>query len=662
MTTTSSSRPIEPADLFRLKFIQAAQLSPDGKSVVYAVSHIDPEKEKEFVTLWHMPLETGATRQLTNGQARDEEPQWSPDGTRIAFRSTRESKSQIYIIPVDGGEARTLTDMPQGVGGGPVLSPDGRYIAFTAGPQVEPRDPSKPYRITRHVYRFNGLGYMDEAVQDIYVTAVAGGEPQRLTNDGCHNTRPQWSPDGDGLLYLASFCPESHRYMPHLRLVRLSGETQDLVGDWGYAVSGAWLPDGKHVVFIGTPIQRPFAEKSDLWVISREGGEPECRTAGSKLGVGGALSLDMPVPTIGFSLKILVAENGLEAYVMGLNGGTYHIYRISLRGSEEWAPMITGNRSCVFQDMSKDHLLFAATTFNEPTNLFLADLTSGDERQLTYLNAELLAQCKLPMVEHLLFPGEDGIEVEGWLMIPPEGERPYPTILYIHGGRHAAYGHGFSFVFQMLAGAGYGVLFINYRGSHGYGDAFAKPVVGNWGSHDYGDLMAGLDLAIEKGLADPERLGCTGGSAGGTLSCWIVGHTDRFKATVAENPVTDWVSEHGTSDIGPWFHEREFGGSLNDTIDITYRNSAISYAHRCMTPTLLIHHEEDYRCPSEQVEEFYTVLKVNGCIVEMVRFPNSHHGGARLGDPLVRRVRNEVLLDWMDRYVRGFAPDEGIFC
>jgi dipeptidyl aminopeptidase/acylaminoacyl peptidase len=205
----------------------------------------------------------------------------------------------------------------------------------------------------------------------------------------------------------------------------------------------------------------------------------------------------------------------------------------------------------------------------------------------------------------------------------------------------------------MLTGAGYAVLFVNQRGSTGYGDEFSTRIIGDWGNLDYKDLMAGVDFVIQKGIADPDRLGCCGLSGGGNLTCWIVGQTDRFKAAVPENPVTNWVSMYGVADIGPWFVPAEMGELPHEIPEVYRRCSPITYAHRCTTPTLLIQGEHDYRCPTEQSEQFYAVLKASGCVVEMVRLPASFHAASIRGAPVVRRIQNEALLDWMNRYVLG---------
>ncbi|MDQ4076346.1 MAG: S9 family peptidase, partial [Chloroflexota bacterium] len=370
-----------------------------------------------------------------------------------------------------------------------------------------------------------------------------------------------------------------------------------------------------------------------------------------KYGVDSTLQADMPMPITKVP-RLLVSEDGQSAYAQVQVGGTIQIYRIALTGSERWTAVVDGERAALPLDLRQDTLLFLVSTLNDPTNLFVRDLEGSNECQLTYLNRELLEERALPRVVSLMFRSVDDVLVEGWLMEPPMGEMPYPTILYIHGGPHVGFGHAFSFDFQMLAGAGYAVLFINQRGSSGYGDRFATQIIGDWGNLDYRDLMAGVDFAILEGYVDPERLGCCGLSGGGNLSCWIVGQTNRFKAAVPENPVTNWVSLYGTSDIGTWFAVEELGGHPHEIPEVYHRCSPITYAHRCATPTLLIQGENDYRCPPEQSEQFYTVLKANGCITEMLRLPGGSHNGSVYGDPPLRRAQNEALLDWMNRYVR----------
>jgi len=361
----------------------------------------------------------------------------------------------------------------------------------------------------------------------------------------------------------------------------------------------------------------------------------------------------MPVSASWGVPRILVSEDGGHAYMNVQDGGTVQIYRISLSGPEGWEPVISGERCCVLLDGGEGSLVYAVSTLNDPSDLYVAGVDGEGERRLTGLNDKFLGGIALPGHQRLGFESADDVDVEGWIMTPSVGEAPYPTVLYIHGGPHSAFGHVFSFDFQMLAGAGYAVLFVNHRASTGYGDEFSTRIIGDWGGPDYEDLMAGVDHAIEKGYADSEKLGCCGLSGGGNLTCWIVGHTDRFRAAVPENPVTNFRSFYGVSDIGPWFAVRELGGHPHEIPEVYARCSPITYAHKCKTPTLLVQGENDYRCPAEQSEQFYAVLKANDCPVEMVRLPESPHVGSMGGPPAIRRAQNEALLGWMNRYVLG---------
>ncbi len=662
MTDQPTPRPVHPDDLFQLRFLQAATLAPNGEMVAYSVSTYDADTDADTEQLWLLTLATGEQRQLTFGKGRNQAPQWSPDSKTLAFLSMRGGKPQIFLLPVDGGEARQLTNFKQGISGGVAWSPDGMQLAFGAPPQPDqPHDPTLPYRLTRAVYRFDTLGYLDSAVQDIYAIDAAGGEARRLTDDGCQNSAPQWAPDGSRLLYVATMQPDSQRGMDAaLRTVRLDGSIETIIDQgWGNLTgSAAWLPSGKGLAFIGVAAGQPIGTQNNLFVIDLTSGTVgnrtvANRTAGLDRQVGAQLQADMPTAIARQLNKVLVTADGAAAYVQVQNGGTVPIYRVQLTGEPSYAPVVTGDRTCYLLDGQKasGRLLYAVSDFTNPPDLYLADGNGENERRLTELNGSLLASLQKSAVEHLCFTGADGAQVEGWFVYPAEAARPLPTILYVHGGPHSAFGAVYHFDTQLLVGAGYGVLLVNQRASTGYGNAFSTAIKGDWGNLDYSDLMAGVDAVIDQGWADPERLGVCGLSGGGNLSCWIVGQTNRFKAAVPENPVTNWLSFYGVSDIGVWFAVEQLGGHPHEIPEVYRRCSPTTYAHRCTTPTLLVQGEHDWRCPAEQGEQFYTILKVAGCPVEMVRLPTMPHAGAINGAPKMRRAQNEALLGWMNRYV-----------
>jgi dipeptidyl aminopeptidase/acylaminoacyl peptidase len=658
------SRPVTPDVLFELKFLHSVTVSPSGAQIAYALSEYNGDADTDFQNIWLLEVKCGRTRRLTHGTACNTLPSWSPDGQTLAFLSDRGNQTQIYLLPLNGGEARQLTNLPQGVAGGPVWSPDGSAIAFSATKEEEaPIEPDIAFRVTRHVYRFDGMGYLDALIHDLYLVDVADGAIQQLTNDENHNTAPHWSPDGRRLLFTVGMRPDTHdNYAPELAILDLSDPSismprVDIIvsAKWGDASPiAAWLPDSRSVAFVGQVGGLPIGSKSDLFIVDIEGGVPENRTAGLPEGVGGRMQPDMPAAAFFTATALPISSDGSDAYVKTQIGGTIQIWRVALDGEESFNVVMDGDRSCLplALNTGNDALFALVSTLDDPLNIIEFDLDHRRERQLTTVNADTLGQLAAPMVEHFTFGSIDGVSVEGWMLFPPGAIGPHPTVLYIHGGPHSAFGHLYHFDMQMLVGAGYGVLMINHRASTGYGDAFSTAIKGDWGNLDYADLMAGVDVAIERGWADPNRLGVCGLSGGGNLTCWIVGQTDRFKAAVPENPVTNWLSFYGTSDVGVWFSVEQLGGHPHQIPETYAKCSPITYAHGCTTPTLLVQCESDWRCPAEQAEQFYNVLKANGCVVEMVRLPGGSHIGAIAGPPNLRRAQNEALLDWMDRYVR----------
>ncbi|MHA6799419.1 S9 family peptidase [Bounagaea algeriensis] len=643
-------RAIEPNDLFRFRFVTAADLSPAGDSVAFALTRTDVEANTEHTDLVLVDVETGQQRQLTHVDAGNTQPMFSPDGREIAFLSTRSGLPQIFALPVDGGEARQVTTMPHGVGDGPVWSPDGSRIAFTAVPPEQQRDPSQPYRVDRAVWRADQLGLVEDALQDVYSIDARGGEPARLTRDGSLNAAPRWLPDGTGLVCTASFAPDSVGMQNRLRRVELDGTVAELAS--GGVVAGHTVcPDGRVVYVLTNEDGQPSGTKADLWVHDPATGTHQRRTSGLAGDPGGRLVPDMSAFLFTFG-TVLASPDSRYAYVPAQHGGEVHVLRIGLSGPESHDLVAGGQRACAPVQLRGTRLLFADFGVRNPGQLHLHDTTTATEHQITQLNTDLLTELAWPALHRLEFTSSDGTTVEGWYLAPAGGQPPHPTVLGIHGGPHAGWGHTFVFDFLMLAGAGYGVLYLNHRGSTGYGNAFATAINSDWGHLDYADLMAGVDHVVEAGLADPDRLGVFGASGGGTLTGWIIGHTDRFKAACPEDPLFNFSSIYGTSDIGIWAGHTFMGGAPHERAEVYRRCSPVTYAHRCTTPTLFLQHENDHRSPPEQSEQFYAILKARGVTAEMLRFPGTSHAGSVLGPVTHRRAQNEALLDWMNRHVR----------
>lgn len=633
-------------DDLRYARIGSARLSPCGNFAICDLTRHDLENEGTSTSLWLIDLTGGPPRQLTPEGGNNSAPAWSPDGKQIAFLSDRSGVKQVFLLPTDGGEARQFTDLPQGVAGPPAWSPDGEMIAFTASARAAPRDPTAPYRVTRFVYRFDGIGYLDDAGHNIFVqSAHDGGGARQLTDDRHYDRTLRWAPDGRALLYLASFDPErGDLFSAKLRCVDLDGEVEEVLGlDWGFIKNAGWLPAGERIMVVASRGDQPMATKDDLWILDRQSGAVENRTAGMPTGV------EVQWFPVFSAADILTAESA--ALVTVVERGRKGIYEVALSGAPSWRQLLSGDRTIALQDADAEKMLYLASDLENPGDLYNAALDGSEERRVTRFNDELLAQINFARVEELGYETKDGAPIQGWLLLPNQGEPPYPTILYIHGGPHGWYGYQYGSDFQLLAGAGYAVLFVNPRGSAGYGDAFATALSGNWGVLDHRDLLAGVDYAVEAGFADPDRLGICGLSYGGYLTCYTIGQTNRFKAAVAENPITDLVSRYGTADMGPWGSLSELGGKPHEIPEVYRRGSPITFAHNVTTPTLLIQCEEDYRCPAGQAEQFFGHLRANGCVAEMLRIPGVSHVASITGPVRAQKAQNEALLDWMRRYV-----------
>jgi dipeptidyl aminopeptidase/acylaminoacyl peptidase len=346
--------------------------------------------------------------------------------------------------------------------------------------------------------------------------------------------------------------------------------------------------------------------------------------------------------------------DGRSLLFVATDGGDTGIYRATLDG--DVSNVVGGARACVSFSVSGDGdtLAFLAGDPTRPHEIVVADARGGGERRLTRHTDALLAEVETRPAERIEYASAGGARIEGWL-IKPAGFDPsqkYPLMLKIHGGPHGTYGNAFFHEFQLLVAQGYVLLYVNPRGSQGYGEEFAQCIRADWGNLDYADIMAGVDHAIAQGYVDPQRLAAGGASYGGYMTCWLLGHTDRFKAIVTERVVSNLASFWGTSDIGPTFGAWEMGGKTPREDPETYaRCSPITEMDRAITPTLIIHGEMDLRCPMEQSEQAFIVLKRAGVPVEFVRYPDESHNHAVGGQPKHRSDRLTRILAWLKEYV-----------
>lgn len=628
----------------QLKFIVDAGFVAGARYGYFLVAEIE-DSSRETHSLWLFERDGSNTQRLAADHGDLSAATPAPDGSSFAVLVEVDGKKQVFRVPMDDGAVGKLTDLPQGVTSRPVWSSDGRSIAFSAGP-TEPRDPSLPYRVDRVTYRYDALGYLDDAIQDIYVVDVANATVQQLTNDRNMNSDPQWSPDGRSISYLVSFPPDqAWTQLPELHLLTVnSGETRTLVSDWGVS-SVAWCDDGERIAFAGCRTGGNWlTQKLDIWTVDLAGGEPECRTTNLEVGIGSRIQADLPNWEQLATPRICV--RGEDCYVSGQVGGDIVIYRVKLNGPESVERVLeTDGCAYLFDFDTESGILHVATSFLDPPELVLGSTP------ITALNEELMDKVERPDVHVLEVTAEDGLRTEAWALTPPGEDGPWPTVLYIHGGPYGAFGSTYMIDFQLLVGAGFAVVLNNFRGSGGYGSDFLEMIVGNWGPAGSLDHHATVDEAVRAGIADPDRIGVCGYSHGGFATCWLVGTSDRFRAAVAENPTTSWTSAYGEMDID-WFIVKELGGAPHEVPDVYRHQSPLTHAPNCTTPLLFVIGEADMRCHPVESEQYYRVLKSRGVPSEMLRLPNSTHIGTWNGPVAGRIAQNEALVDWFSRFLK----------
>jgi dipeptidyl aminopeptidase/acylaminoacyl peptidase len=509
-------------------------------------------------------------------------------------------------------------------------------------------------RITNRIFRAIDVSPVDDLSVGIAVVDIKTGVASPVDTGSAVAVQPSFSPCGKWLLCLASKSAVAYQSLGGLSLLVVdlaTGQVMQLLDQKWSISAAAWLPCGRIVVAADYDSTMTVPVNAGLWVINSDGSNPRCRTASVPGNLGLRLHHDMPTWETSQNY-IFTILNSREAYASITRRGCGEVWRVALDGPEKCELIASGHRSCLLIDANyaTSRLLYAVSDLSTPWELAVSDLSGRDERRITHLNDESLARWPKLTWEHLSFESSDGMPIEGWHLRPANASGPSPTVMFIHAGPYIATGHIFRFDFHLLAANGYSVLFANFRGSSGYGTPFARAIMGDWGSRGFPDHMATVDAAVAKGLADPARLGVWGASHGGFATCWVVCHSNRFRAAVAEAASTSFVTGYYLGDSPDWI-VRELGGRPDEIPDIYRSRSPLTYAARCHTPTLMLHGEADVRCPMAHAEQFYRALHDGGCPTELVVIPGMTHMGDSTG-PLSARVgQNEALLDWFERFL-----------
>ncbi len=671
-------RPIADTDLFKFVWIGDARVSPDGRQIAFVRVTVNQKEDNYDTALWIVPTDgSSAPRPLTSG-TRDGSPRWSPDGAELAFIRTplkdgKPQPAQIFVLAMAGGEARQLTDVPRGAAS-PAWSPDGRTVAFTS--HTGPKDAVKKKEgeresdvrvITRATYRSNGSGYGDPSrhthIWTIAVPSEATATPQptQLTSGAFDEQGITWSPDGTRIYFTSNRVEEPY-YFPQdsdLYFVPASGGDIVKVASIDGSIGGiAPSPDGKRIAFIGTPEQTPVRsfDQSDLFVTdATPGASPRNLTGAYDSEIGSGIGGDQRAPRGAGGSVPVWSRDGQNLFVVVSEHGSANIKRVNAATGKVDA-YSSGNQDVMSYTSvpGTDRLALVISTPTKIGDLYVAS-PGAPPTQLTRLNDDLFKAIAQREPEEIWYTSFDGRKIQGWILKPPDFEegRKYPLILEIHGGPHSAYGYTYTHEFSWMAAKGFVVLYTNPRGSTSYGQDFANIIQFNYPGDDYKDLMAGVDEVVKRGYIDEKHLGVTGGSGGGVLTNWTIGHTTRFAAAVSQRSIADWSGFWYTADFtlfqptwfraAPWQDPQEF-----------VRRSPITYIANVTTPLMLIEGEADYRTPpADGGEEMFRALKFLKKPVVMVRFPGESHELSRSGRPWHRVERLQHIVGWFEKYLQG---------
>ena len=641
--------------------VNSPRLSPDGRTVIYTRRYIDRMSDRWESALWLVRADGTKNRFLVRGG----DARWSPDGTRIAYVAPGETGSpQIFVRYMDVEGASTQITRVDQTPSNLEWSPDGTSIAFSmlemtkeppssmriavpAAPKgakwVEP-----PRIVTRLRWRADRQGIFADGYRQVYVVRADGGTPRRLTDGAWDSSDPTWTSDGRSILFVshresgAEYWPrESEIYSVDVAVDGATSAIRRLTRHPGPDQNPTPSPDGKLIAFTASDSTDDTYRDASLWVMNADG------TGRRELTKG----LDRTPQAMQW------AADGSGVYFNVQSAGNQDLYVATLDGRYRaiTSPATSGAMHVLnVSDVARDGRAVAVrSTPTEPNAI--VTFTVRDPKavtKLTRVNEDLLAGKKVAQTEEIWYPAKDGFKVQGWIVKPPDFDpgRKYPLVLSIHGGPHSMDNTGFKLPYQLHAAKGYVVLYTNPRGSTGYGSAFANAIKNAWPGPDYEDLMTGVDTLVGRGYIDTKNLFVYGCSGGGTMTAWIVGHTDRFAAAVAQCPITDMLSMVGTTDV---FWYSNFKANPWDDPSEHLRRSPIMYVGHAKTPTLLMTGVQDLRTPVPQAEEFYEALKLLKVPTEMIRFNNEWHGTTSTPSNFLRTQL--YLWAWFDQWAHRDA-------
>lgn len=651
---------LDKETFFQMETVSNPDISPDGSLIVFSRGWTDIMKDQSQANLWLVDSNGQRPRELTQGAWRDSAPAWSPDGKRIAFLSNRSGNMQIHVMWVDTHEVSQLTHVDFAPGN-LRWSPDGKAIAFTMSipdetnllPVRLPKVPKGAQLakgaviVDRLSWGRDGTGPTVKAFTHVFVVdSTLGGTPRQITQGNYNHSGPEWSADGKTIYISGIRKPDAEYLRGDSEIYAIDLETLEvkaLTDRKGPDNSPQPSPNGKWIAYTGHDDKHYTSHLASLYLMDSNG-------ANKKAWADNLANS----PT-----QVHWAHDNSGVYYLLQEAGSENLYFASVN-SPGGKPRKVTDGVQVLNGVSfsnSGQVAAVRSSIKEPGALVTFSTSRPSEiKKLVDVNADVLDGVKLGDAEELWFNSADNWKIQGWLIKPANFEpgKKYPMVLYIHGGPWSMYSVAFSWDFQNFAANGYAVLFLNPRGSTGYGQEFVNGIQYSYPGKDYDDLMAGVDAAIAKGYIDKDNLFVCGGSGGGVLTAWIVGHTTRFRAAVSMRPVIDWGSFVGITDGSDWYEQfRKY--PWEDPTEYAVR-SPLHYVGNVTTPTMVMTGEADLRTPIVQTEEFYRALKMLHKETLMVRMPEEFHGWRR---PSHRLLQQLYLQAWFEKWRKKDGSTSG---
>ncbi len=632
------------------EMVAAPQISPDGRQVVYTRRWTDKVNDKYEDEIWIMDADGGRNRFFVKGS----QAAWSPDGRRLAYVAPGQpTGAQVFVKWMDAPGETQLTRLERAPSN-LVWSPDGKRIAFNmlvpGNPGLKIKMPERPAGakwvepprvVDRLNYRADGSGWRPEGFTHVFVISAEGGAARQLTDGDYQHGAPEWMHDSNTIVF-SGVRKEGAEYIrggADIYAVSLNGGAIRALTDRnGPDTNPSVSPDGKLIAYTGFDQTNNTYTVTKLYLMNSDGTNKRVLTPDFDRSPAG----------------LIWAEDGSGIYFTAEDRGSNNLFFQSVKGGGP-RQVTEGKHILNTSSVSKSGLAAATrSAANEPFDVVAFDLKKPAAiRRLTAVNDDLLEGRRLGAVEEIWYDSVGGMKIQGWIVKPPDfdSSKKYPLMLYIHGGPHSMYGVGFNFEFQNHAAEDYLVLYTNPRGSTGYGAAFGNAINNAYPGEDYDDLMRGVDEVVKRGSVDERNLFVTGGSGGGVLTTWIVGHTDRFAAAVAMKPVVNWYSFVGTTDGADWYYN--FKKLPWEDPAEHLRRSPLTYVGNVKTPTMILTGDLDLRTPLEQTEQYYRALKLRKVDTAMVRLADEFHGfnaEFALRHPSNRVSQILYLRGWFEKY------------